>query len=216
MERARRLFLLGAFAGVAYLLWRYRSQLSEVVGLSSPEHHAHPTPSERPHSAASRASHGGPAATPAPLGAAPSAFPDASSADLDALAGATPASTDLSGLAGNTPDPTDLSTLAGNTPDAGDLRSLAGPSADADGVDLSSMVGPDAAATTPGFTGGLVNINSADFNALVDLPGIGPALARRIITYREEHGPFRSVDQLIDIQGIGERNIDDFRHLVTV
>ena len=62
----------------------------------------------------------------------------------------------------------------------------------------------------------LVNLNSADEAALVALPGIGPVLAGRIIAYRQQHGPFRSVEQLDDVQGIGLRNIDEFRHLVTV
>ena len=60
------------------------------------------------------------------------------------------------------------------------------------------------------------NINSADEDALVALPGIGRSLARRIITYRDEHGPFDTIDQLEVVQGIGPRNIDEFRHLVTV
>lgn len=63
---------------------------------------------------------------------------------------------------------------------------------------------------------GLVNINSADEDALVALPGIGRSLARRIIAWREEHGPFASVEALIDIPGIGPRNINDFRAFVTV
>jgi competence protein ComEA len=73
-----------------------------------------------------------------------------------------------------------------------------------------------ASAASPATAPGLVNVNTADLQALIDLPGIGPALARRIIAYREANGSFTSVDQLIDIQGIGTRNIDEFRHLVTV
>ena len=59
------------------------------------------------------------------------------------------------------------------------------------------------------------NINQADEATLVALPGIGPALARRIITYRDEHGPFASVEQLESVPGV-RRNLDEFRHLVTV
>lgn len=62
----------------------------------------------------------------------------------------------------------------------------------------------------------LINLNSADEAELVALPGIGPVLASRIVAHRQEHGPFRSVEQLDDVQGIGLRNIDEFRHLVTV
>jgi len=63
---------------------------------------------------------------------------------------------------------------------------------------------------------GLVNINTADEDVLVALPGIGRALARRIIAHREEHGPFPTIDALVDIQGIGTRNIEEFRAFVTV
>ncbi len=61
-----------------------------------------------------------------------------------------------------------------------------------------------------------VNVNTADYESLVALPGIGPALAQRIIAYREEHGPFASVEELQEVQGIGPRNLDEFRHLITV
>ena len=63
---------------------------------------------------------------------------------------------------------------------------------------------------------GLVNVNTADAAALVALPGIGPALAQRIIDHRTANGPFTTIDGLIGIRGIGPNNIDDFRHLLTV
>jgi competence protein ComEA len=69
---------------------------------------------------------------------------------------------------------------------------------------------PPAEGSTP------VNVNTADYESLVALPGIGPALAQRIIAYREEHGPFASVEELQEVQGIGPRNLDEFRHLITV
>jgi ethanolamine utilization protein EutM len=49
-----------------------------------------------------------------------------------------------------------------------------------------------------------VNLNAASAEELIALPGIGPALARRIVAYREEHGAFTSVDQLKEVRGIGE------------
>ncbi|WP_322814351.1 ComEA family DNA-binding protein [Chloroflexus sp.] len=61
-----------------------------------------------------------------------------------------------------------------------------------------------------------VDINRADRETLIALPGIGPVLADRIIAYREAHGPFKSVDDLTAISGIGERNINIFRKLVYV
>lgn len=62
----------------------------------------------------------------------------------------------------------------------------------------------------------LVNINTADAAALETLPGIGEVLAATIVQYREEHGPFTSVDQLVDVSGIGEVTLEELRDLVTV
>jgi len=50
-----------------------------------------------------------------------------------------------------------------------------------------------------------ININTASATQLETLDGIGPVLAARIVAYRDEHGPFKSVDQLDDISGIGPK-----------
>ena len=63
---------------------------------------------------------------------------------------------------------------------------------------------------------GVVNLNVADATALETLPGVGPAIAARIIAWRDENGPFRSVDELLAVSGIGEKTLDGFRDLVTV
>jgi len=55
-----------------------------------------------------------------------------------------------------------------------------------------------------GAADGLVHLNSADVAALDTLPRIGPALAQRIIDWREANGPFTSVDQLLEVAGIGD------------
>jgi competence protein ComEA len=60
-----------------------------------------------------------------------------------------------------------------------------------------------------------ININTATAEELEALPGVGDVTAARIISYREENGPFRSVDDLIHVQGISDRTIDGFRDLVT-
>ena len=70
--------------------------------------------------------------------------------------------------------------------------------------------------TTPGSSAGLVNVNTATAEELETLPGIGEVLAATIIQYREEHGPFTSVDQLLDVSGIGEVTLEEIRELVTV
>ena len=64
--------------------------------------------------------------------------------------------------------------------------------------------------------GAKVNINTATLDQLVALPGIGPVLAQRIITYREQHGPFRSVRDLLNVPGIGDAHMTDLEPLVTV
>lgn len=64
---------------------------------------------------------------------------------------------------------------------------------------------PGAASGGSGTSGdGLVHLNTADVAALDTLPRIGPALAQRIIDWREANGPFTSVDQLLDVAGIGD------------
>ena len=69
---------------------------------------------------------------------------------------------------------------------------------------------------SPGSPTGLVNVNTATAEELETLPGIGEVLAATIIQYREEHGPFTSVDQLLDVSGIGEVTLEEIRELVTV
>ena len=61
-----------------------------------------------------------------------------------------------------------------------------------------------------------ININSADATRLEDLPGVGPTTAASIIGYRDQHGPFASVEQLADVRGIGPAKLDAIRELVTV
>jgi competence protein ComEA len=60
-----------------------------------------------------------------------------------------------------------------------------------------------------------ININTATAEELDALPSIGEVIAARIIAYREQNGPFRSVDDLIHVQGISDKTIDEFRDLVT-
>ena len=60
-----------------------------------------------------------------------------------------------------------------------------------------------------------INVNTATAEELEALPSIGEVIAARIIGYREQNGPFRSVDDLIHVQGISDETIDEFRDLVT-
>lgn len=65
-------------------------------------------------------------------------------------------------------------------------------------------------------TTGLVNLNTADATALETLPRIGPAMAQRILDWRGKNGRFSSVDDLLDVPGIGAATLEGFRDLVTV
>lgn len=64
--------------------------------------------------------------------------------------------------------------------------------------------------------GSAIDVNTADAEKLTELPGIGEALARRIVEYRKEHGPFKSIDDLLNVRGIGERMLDKLRDRVSV
>ena len=56
-----------------------------------------------------------------------------------------------------------------------------------------------------------INVNTAGYYDLMRLPGIGEKRARAIVAWREEHGPFRSVDELVQVSGIGEKLLAGLR-----
>lgn len=68
----------------------------------------------------------------------------------------------------------------------------------------------------PGDGSTLVNINTATIEELETLPGIGPVTAQSIIDWRTANGGFASVDQLLDVDGIGEKTLADLAPLVTI
>ena len=61
-----------------------------------------------------------------------------------------------------------------------------------------------------------LDLNAAPAEELAELPGIGPELARRIVAYREEHGPFETVEELMEVSGIGQGKLDGLEGRVTV
>jgi competence protein ComEA len=61
-----------------------------------------------------------------------------------------------------------------------------------------------------------INLNTATAAELEKLPGIGQKVAARIVEYREKNGPFKKVEELMNVQGIGEKSFLQFRSQLTV
>lgn len=61
-----------------------------------------------------------------------------------------------------------------------------------------------------------VNINSGSVTELQNLPRIGPAMAARIISYRETHGPFQKKEDVMKVKGIGKKTFDKLKDLITL
>ena len=106
-----------------------------------------------------------------------------------------------------------VAAAGGFTPDADPAAvNLARPVADGEQLVVLAVGQAPPPATTAGAAGGTgpaagdgkVHLNTADVAALDTLPRIGPALAQRIIDWREANGPFTSVDQLLEVAGIGD------------
>jgi len=64
--------------------------------------------------------------------------------------------------------------------------------------------------------GGLIDLNTASLDALQEIPGVGPVIAQRIVTYREQNGGFQTVEQLLEVSGIGESTFAQMQPMVTV
>lgn len=95
---------------------------------------------------------------------------------------------------------------------------LAAPIADGEQVVIPGPAGAASGASVkPGDRGdGKVHLNRATAEDLETLPGVGPVLAERIVEYREQHGPFTTVEDLLDVPGIGEAKLAVLRDQVVV
>ncbi|WP_123288978.1 ComEA family DNA-binding protein [Desulfosoma caldarium] len=69
--------------------------------------------------------------------------------------------------------------------------------------------------SAPGKSVNLININTADATQLQALPGIGPAIAERIVQYRQAHGPFKNTEDIKQVQGIGDKRYEAIKDLIT-
>ena len=65
-------------------------------------------------------------------------------------------------------------------------------------------------------TAGIVNINTASAADLEALPGIGAKTAARIIEYRQKNGPFKKIEELMNVRGVGEKNFLKLKPQITV
>ena len=85
------------------------------------------------------------------------------------------------------------------------------PSGGQDGAELRSLPSPDESESD-----GRININTASVSELMTLPGIGEGLARRIVEYRDAHGPFAAPENITDVNGIGEARLRSIIDLIKV
>jgi competence protein ComEA len=109
------------------------------------------------------------------------------------------------------------------------IRSAGGLTAEAnpDGVNLASVLRdgmqlyvPNRGEEQPSFLAaerqGLLDLNQASLDDLQELPGIGPGRAQDILTYREQLGGFKKIEDLLDVPGIGETTFERLKPLVTL
>ena len=99
------------------------------------------------------------------------------------------------------------------------------PDADIEALDLDRHIAAGERIVVPfksgsanegiGTVGGLININTADKAELMRLPGIGEELAGWIMQYRSANGPFRRIEDIMNVEGIGEGKFRDIRRLIT-
>lgn len=83
-------------------------------------------------------------------------------------------------------------------------------------IDVATPSNDGATVIPDDFAGALIDINNDSISELDQLPGVGPVIAQRIVDYRETNGPFTSIDELGEIEGISAEMAEDLRSLVTL
>ena len=81
---------------------------------------------------------------------------------------------------------------------------------------LPAQTRPATTAATGSKAAPIVNLNTATVVELQELPGVGVKTAERIVQYREKNGPFKKIEELMNVQGIGEKSFLKFRAQLTV
>lgn len=109
--------------------------------------------------------------------------------------------TDIQISSGTTAASSDPSQSSTSTPPSGTQSSTTGTAA------------PPVSSSVPVFP---ININTATAEELDMLPEVGPILAQRIVSYRKEFGPFTCVEDLLNVNGIGEKTLAKIREYITV
>jgi competence protein ComEA len=98
---------------------------------------------------------------------------------------------------------------------------LARPLVDGEQILVGTTAPPGVPATvgdpsTPGAAGPLVDLNTADAATLETLPGVGPVTAGAILTWRDQHGGFTAVEELLEVDGIGDATLAQIAPHVTI
>jgi competence protein ComEA len=108
----------------------------------------------------------------------------------------------------------DVISAAGGALRSADLSrlNLAAAVRDAEHLHVPALEATAEPAAGPGGAG--VDLNAADVAGLEALPGVGPVLAARIVAHREDHGPFTTIEDLLDVPGIGEAKLAQLRDAV--
>ena len=106
---------------------------------------------------------------------------------------------------------------AGGANDDADLQQVNMARLLSDGEQIRVLTAQEATLTSQSAVGkSLLNLNSATVDQLEELPGVGPALAARIVDWREANGSFKNVEELSSVSGIGEKLLENVRELVTL
>lgn len=124
--------------------------------------------------------------------------------------------------------------LDSNSRVADAIQSAGGPTADADldAINLASRITDGSKIIVPSRMKGIdttstndfsesvkthkININTASIKELEELPGIGKVLAERIVSFRETNGPFKSIEDIKKVSGIGEKKFESIKDLIVV